>query len=96
MVEYVRFVSDSVLVPFMSFVALFFCPLLHCMVHVKGSPCGSFMGMVQVKLCGLPVDPLFGVGVPNTGGRFALVVKVYHFLVYELLPVGSVALTQIL
>jgi hypothetical protein len=37
--------------------------------------------MLHVRLSGLLVELFAGEGVPNTGGRFALVVKVYHFLV---------------
>ena len=51
------------------------------------------MVMLQVRLRELSVEPFVGVGVPNVGGRFALVVKVYHCLLYCSLPVGSVAFT---
>jgi hypothetical protein len=51
------------------------------MVHEKVSPSGSLIGMLQVKLSRLLVEPFVGEGVPNTGGRFAFVVKVYHPLV---------------
>jgi hypothetical protein len=54
------------------------------------------MGILQVKPNGLPVEPFAGEGATKTGGRFVLVVKVYHLLVYRLLPLGSVAFTQIL
>ncbi len=45
---------------------------------------------------GCPVDPFDGDGEPYTGGELVSVVNVYHFLVYNPLPEGSVAFTQIL
>jgi hypothetical protein len=64
------------------------------MVHEKASPSGSLIGMLQVKLSRLLVELFAGEAVPNTGGRFAFVAKVYHPLVLRPLPVGSVAFTQ--
>ncbi len=52
--------------------------------------------MLQLKLRGLFIEPFTEEGVPKTGGRLTFVLKVYHFLVYRPLPVGSVALTQTL
>jgi hypothetical protein len=48
---------------------------------VKVFPSGSLIGILQERLNGFPVEPFVGDGVPKVGGRFALVVKVYHFLV---------------
>jgi len=98
-VEFLSPVSDSDFVPLVAAVPLFCCVLLHWMVHENVFPFVSLIGMLQVKLSGLPVERFVGVGVPNVGGvfvMFAFVVKVYHFLVYKPLPVGSVAFTQIL
>ena len=70
------------------------------MVHEKVFPSRSLIGMVQDRFNRFPVEPFAGEGVPNTGGVLFVmvpcVVKVYHLRVYSLLPVGSVALTQIL
>ena len=99
MVEFLSPVSDNDFVPFVAAVPLLFCVLLHWIVHENVFPLRSLMGMLQVKLSGLPVERFVGVGVPNVGGvfvMFAFVVKVYHFRVYCPLPVGSVAFTQIL
>ncbi len=52
--------------------------------------------MLQLKLRELFFEPFAEEGVPKTGGMLTFVVKVYHFLVYRPLPVGSVALTQTL
>jgi hypothetical protein len=57
------------------------------------------MGMLQVKFNKFPVEPFTGEGPPNNGGlftRFVFVVNIYHLRVYRLLPMGSVAFTQIL
>jgi hypothetical protein len=80
-VEYARLVRDSDFVPLDAPVAPLVCPLLHWIVHVKVSPSGSLMGMLQVKLRGLFIEPSGGEGVPNVGGLSTLVMKVYHFLV---------------
>jgi hypothetical protein len=68
-------------VPLVTWDPLFVCPLEHCIVQEKRSPSGSLIGILQVRLNGFPVDPFAGDGDPNTGGRLALVVKVYHLLV---------------
>jgi hypothetical protein len=47
------------------------------MDQVKVLLSGSLMRMLQVRLKGFPADPFAGDGVPNTGGLFALVVKVH-------------------
>ena len=96
MVEFLSPESDTDFVPLVAAVPLFCCVLLHWMVHENVFPFVSLMGMLQVKLSGLPVERFVGVGVPNDGGRFVFVVNVYHLRVYVPLPVGSVALTQIL
>ncbi len=83
-------------VPLDAVAPMFVCLLLHWMVHENVLPFGSLMGMLQVRLSWFPVEQFVGVGVPNVGGRFVFVVKVYHLRVYSPLPVGSVALTQIL
>ena len=88
--------SDSVLVPFVAPVAVLVCPLLHCIVHVNVFPSGSLIGMLQVRLTGLPVDIFVGEGIANVGGLFVFVVNVYDLRVYSPLPLGSVAFTQIL
>jgi hypothetical protein len=95
-VKYARPESTRDFVPLLAPDPLLTCPLLHCIVHVKAFPSGSLIEILHVRLNRFPVEPFVGVGVPNTGGRFAFVVKVYHFLVYVLLPVGSVAFTQTL
>ncbi len=46
---------------------LVFCPLLHSIHQEKLSPSGSIIGMFQVKLRGLPIEPFTGEGSPNTG-----------------------------
>lgn len=88
-----------ILVPLEAPVALLVCPL-HWIVQLKVFPSGSLMGMLQERFNGLLVDPFVGEGVLNTGGVLVvcvvLVVKVYHLRVYCLLPVRSVAFTQIL
>ena len=81
MAEFASPESDSVFVPLVAPVPLFVCELLHCMVHVKVFPSGSLMGMLHVRPSRLLVESFDGEGVPNTGGRFAFVVKVYHFRV---------------
>ena len=52
--------------------------------------------MLQFRFKGCPVELFVGEGVPNDGGLFVFVVNVYDLRVYSLLPVGSVAFTQIL
>ena len=92
-------VRARIFVPLVAAVPLFFCVLLHWMVHENVFPFGSLIGMFQVRLSGFPVEPFVGEGVPNTGGvfvTFPFVVNVYHLRVYNPLPVGSVAFTQIL
>ena len=96
MVEYASPESVSVFVPLVAPVPLLICPLLHSMVQVKVFPSGSFIGILQGKLKDWTIVPFVGVGMPTVGGRFPIVMKVNHFLVYWLLPVGSVAFTQIL
>jgi hypothetical protein len=66
------------------------------MTQEKVFPSGSLMEMLQVRFSELFAEPFAGIGFPKTGGRFAVVVKRYHLLVYRPLPVGSVAFTQIL
>jgi hypothetical protein len=66
------------------------------MVHEKVLPSGSLIGMLQDRLNRFPVELFAGDGVPNTGGLLSRVVNVYHLRVYSPLPLGSVALTQIL
>jgi hypothetical protein len=57
-----------VFVPLDAPVLLFVCPLLHWIVQENLFPSVSLMGMLQVKLNGLLVEPLDGVGDPKTGG----------------------------
>ena len=71
-------VRVRVFVPLDAVVPLFFCLLLHWMVHVKVFPSGSLIGMLQVRLSEFPFELFAGVGVPNTGGLFIFVVNVYH------------------
>ena len=95
-VEYARPDNASVFVPLVAPEPLLVCPLLHCIVHEKVFPSQSLIGMHQVGHSEFPVEPLAGEGVPKIGGLFVFVVNVYHLRVYCPLPVGSVALTQIL
>jgi hypothetical protein len=53
------------------------------------------MGMLQVKLNGFLVEPFTGEDAPNIGFPCS-VVNVNHLRLYRLLPLGSVAFTQIL
>ena len=98
-VEFASPERASDLVPLVALVPVVFCLLLHWIVHENVLPFGSLIGMLQVRLNRFPVEPFAGEGVPNTGGvfvRLPFVVNVYHLRVYSPLPVGSVALTQIL
>ena len=84
------------MVPLDAVVPLLVWPLLQLILQSKRSPSVSLIRMLQVRLRGWLVEVLRGVGVPKVGGMFcACVVKVYQARVYWLLPVGSVALTQI-
>jgi hypothetical protein len=87
---------DNDFVPFVAFAPLFDCPLLHWIVQEKRSPSESTMEILQAKLRWLVVVPFAGVGDPKDGGKFPVVVKIYHRLVYEPFPNGSVAFTHTL
>jgi hypothetical protein len=67
-IEDARLDNASVFVQLIASDPLFVCPLVHCIVHEKIFPSGSLIGILQVKLRELFVEPLLGVGVPKTGG----------------------------
>jgi hypothetical protein len=67
-VEYVRLESVSDFVPLLALVPVLVCPLLHWIVHEKGFPSGSLIGIFHVRLKGLLVEPFTGFGEPNAGG----------------------------
>jgi hypothetical protein len=47
---------------------------VHWIVHENTSPSGSLIETLQLRLKGLLIELLFGVGVPKIGGRFAFTV----------------------
>ena len=54
--------------PLLAVVPVLVCPLLHWIVHEKGFPSGSLIGIFHVRLKGLLVEPFTGFGEPNAGG----------------------------
>ena len=60
--------KNIVLVPFPSPVASADYPLLQVIFQLMLSPSGSLIGILQVRLNGVPVEPFVGEGIPNTGG----------------------------
>jgi hypothetical protein len=72
---------DRDFVPLYAHSPLEFCPLLHVIFQWKASYI-VLIGMLQVKLKGLLVEPLAGEGVPKISGGMSMVVKVYHAYVH--------------
>jgi hypothetical protein len=79
--------SCSDLVPFKELIPLLIWPLLHLIVQLNASPSESLIRILQIRLGGVVVERLAGIGDPKIGAKFPTVVKMNHFLVYRLLPV---------